>query len=298
MRRLAKLKERFHARRGKARYDVTVKANATLVPSLCYFALTFAISWGTVFIAVGPGGFPGSEDDFADLLAPVVAAMLLGPSIAGVAMTALFGGRVGLRDYFSRLKMWRAPWHLYAYVLLIAPVAVVTVLLALSVTSRTYLPGVATAGDPLMHILIGFMTGAAAGLFEELGWTGFAIPMIRKRFSSFTTGLAVGIVWGAWHLLVVWWGSGPTSCGLSMALYLPAMCFSFLPPYRILMVRVFDRTPSLPLAMLMHAALTASVRMFDPLGISGPAIVTYNLVLGAAFWVVVGFVTVMDRTNS
>ncbi len=263
-----------------------------------YFALTFAISWGTVLVAVGPQGFPGSEADFKAMLVPAVMAMLLGPSIAGVLMTALVGGSSGVRELFSRLTKWRWQGRWYAYALLTAPIVVSGVLFALSATSRVYLPGVMTASDPFMHVLVGLMTGAAAGLFEEIGWTGFVVPAMRKRFSSFATGLTVGVMWGAWHLLVVWWGSSSTSGGLSMWVYLPAMCFSFLPPYRVLMVRLYDRTASLPLCVLMHASLTASVRVFDPLGISGSAIVTYNLVLGAALWAVVGVVALRSRQGS
>jgi len=58
----------------------------------------------------------------------------------------------------------------------------------------------------------------------------------------------------------------------------------------VLMVWVYDRTANLPLAMCMHASLTASVRIFDPVPISGWSIVLYNLVLGAVLWVVVAAV--------
>jgi membrane protease YdiL (CAAX protease family) len=257
-----------------------------------YFALTFAISWGTVLAAVGTGGFPGSEADFSRLIAPVVAAMLLGPSIAGIALTLFVGGRPGWSQYLTRFKSSIPARSLFWA--LLAPVTVVAVLLLLSISSPVFTPGVATASNPVAHVLLGIVTGISAGVFEELGWTGFAVPALRKRFSSFTTGLFVGLFWGAWHLLVVWWGSTATSGGLSMAIYLPAMCFSFLPPYRILMVRLHDQTKSLPFAMLLHGILTASVRIFDPIGIFGPAIIEYNLALGAALWVIVGVLELKD----
>jgi hypothetical protein len=79
-----------------------------------------------------------------------------------------------------------------------------------------------------------------------------------------------------------------------MAVYLPAMTLAFLPPYRILMVWVYDRTGSLLIAMLMHSSLTASVRIFDPVPISGWPIVVYNLVLGATLWIVVVAVFVVN----
>jgi hypothetical protein len=53
------------------------------------------------------------------------------------------------------------------------------------------------------------------------------------------------------------------------------------------MTWVYERTGSVLIGMLMHAALTASVRIFDPLAISGAPILVYNLALGAVLWIVV-----------
>jgi hypothetical protein len=52
------------------------------------------------------------------------------------------------------------------------------------------------------------------------------------------------------------------------------------------MVWVYDRTGSLLLAMLMHASLTASLLIFSP-QTTGPALVTFNLALAAALWLVI-----------
>jgi membrane protease YdiL (CAAX protease family) len=255
-----------------------------------YFALTFAISWGGVLAVVGFDGFPGTSEDFRNLLPMVVIAMMAGPSVAGIAATALFLGKTGLRDVWLRLLKGRVGARWYAIALLTGPLIVCGVLMALSLTSPVFRPGIITVRDPATHLVLGLVTGLVAGLFEELGWTGFAIPRLRLRHGVFVTGLIVGILWGAWHLLVTWWGSTDTIGSLSMAVYLPAMTLSFLIPYRILMVWVYDRTGSLFVAMLMHASLTASVRTFDPVPISGAPIVYYNILLGAALW---GVVTVV-----
>jgi membrane protease YdiL (CAAX protease family) len=270
--------------------DAPVKASRTGAPT--YFALTFAISWAGVVAVVGFDGFPGTADDFRVLLPRVVIAMLAGPSVAGVAATALFLGKTGLHDFWLRLRKGRVGARWYAIALLTGPLSVSGVLLMLSLTSPVFRPGIVTVSDPTTHLLVGLVTGLAAGFFEELGWTGFAIPRLRLRHGIFVTGLIVGLGWGAWHLLVVWWGSTDTSGSLSMTVYLPAMTLSFLPPYRVLMVWVYDRTGSLLIAMLMHASLTASVRILDPVPISGVPIAVYNLVLGAALWGVVAAVAV------
>lgn len=259
---------------------------------LTYFVLTFAISWAGVLAVVGFDGFPGTAEDFRVLLPIVVIAMLAGPSVAGVAATALFLGKTGLHDVWLRLLKGRVGARWYAIALLTGPLMVSGVLMVLSLTSPVFRPGIITVSDPATHIVLGLVTGLVAGLFEELGWTGFAIPRLRLRHGILVTGLIVGLVWGAWHLLVTWWGSTDTSGSLSMTVYLPAMTLSFLVPFRVLMVWVYDRTGSLLVAMLMHASLTASVRIFDPVPISGAPIVIYNLVLGAALWGVVAAVAV------
>jgi membrane protease YdiL (CAAX protease family) len=262
---------------------------------LTYLALAFAISWGGVVLVVGVDGFPGTTDQFQRLLPYVVAAMLAGPSVAGVLSAGVSNSGAGLRELLSRLLTWRVGARWYAIALLTAPLIVAGVLLVLSSRSPVFRPGIVTTGDPATHLLLGIVIGLAAGLFEELGWTGFAIPRLRLRYGIFATGLIVGLVWGAWHLLVAWWGSRATSGSLSMGVYLPAMTLSFLPPYRILMVWVYDRTGSLLVAMLMHASLTASVRIFDPLDNSGEPIVAYNLILGSALWIAVAAVAVANR---
>ena len=137
--------------------------------------------------------------------------------------------------------------------------------------------------------------GLGAGFFEELGWTGFAVPGLRLRHGVLSTGLIVGLLWGAWHFLVTLWGSGSSSGALSLVLFLFVALFSFLPPYRLLMVWVYDRTGSLLVSMLMHASLTASVLVLGPLAITGVPLLAYDLVLAAALWIIVAALPVTNR---
>jgi membrane protease YdiL (CAAX protease family) len=256
-------------------------------PVFTYVALAFAISWGGVALAVGPGGFPGTVEEFEARLLAVVLAMLAGPSVAGVTAIALADRRSGLRDLWARVLTVRVGLRWYLAAILIAPLSVSATLFALSVASPEFRPGILSAAAVASHVAIGLVTGLAAGLFEELCWTGIAVPKVRRRHGILATGCLVGLVWGAWHLLVTWWGSTSSAGGVSMAIYLPVMTLSFLPPYRVLMVWVYDRTRSVGVAMLMHASLTASVRVFDPIEISGVPILIYNLALAAVLWLVV-----------
>ena len=261
-----------------------------------YFALAFAISWGGVLLVIGGlGGIPGSAAQTDPLFPFVYLAMLAGPSVAGLLLTGLVYGRVGLRDFLSKMLRWKVGARWYAVALLTAPLLVTATLFALSIGSPVFLPGILTTSDKASLLLFGFAVGLGAGFFEELGWTGFAVPGLRLRHGVLGTGLIVGLLWGAWHFLVTLWGSGSSSGALSLVLFLFVALFSFLPPYRLLMVWVYDRTESLLVAMLMHASLTASVLILGPLAISGVPLLTYDLVLAAALWIVVAALAVTNR---
>ncbi len=263
-----------------------------------YFALTFAISWGAVLVVIGgPGGLRGTTAQSDPLFPFVYLAMLAGPSVAGILLTGLVDGRAGLRELMGQLLEWHLDARWYAVALLTAPLLMTATLLTLSLASPTFLPGILTSPDRASFLLFGIAVGLGAGCFEELGWTGFAVPRLRGRYGVLTTGLIAGGLWGAWHLLVVVWGIGSSAGTLPLALFVPLDLFSFLPAYRVLMVWLYDRTGSLLVAMLMHASLTASMLILGPLAISGGTLLTYELVFAAALWVVVAAVAVTGRLH-
>jgi len=276
----------------------TIKAFIRRHALPAYFALTFAISWGAVLVVIGgPGGLRGTTAQSDPLFPFVYLAMLAGPSAAGILLTSLVDGRAGLRELMGRLLEWRVDARWWAVALLTAPLLITATLLTLSLASPTFLPGILTSPGKASLLLFGIAVGLGAGCFEELGWTGFAVPGLRRRYGVLTTGLIAGGLWGAWHFLVVVWGIGSSAGTLPLALFVPLDLFSFLPAYRVLMVWLYDRTASLLVAMLMHASLTASMLILGPLAISGGTLLTYELVFTAALWTVVAAVAVTGRLH-
>ncbi len=263
------------------------------VPS--YFTLAFAISWGGLLLAIGgPGAVFRIDERFEMLLPLMILTLLAGPSISGVLLTGIFYGKTGLRDFLSRLLRWRVGARWYAVALLTAPLLFLAILLPLSQSSSVFLPGLFTAGDKASHLIMGLATGLAAGFFEELGWTGFAIPRLRQRYSVLATGLIMGLLWAVWHLLPGFWigfASGSINGVLPLASYILDP-FLFLMAFRVLIVWVYDRTGSLLIGMLMHLSLTASSRILIPLGVVGGTLLTFDLIWAAVTWLIVAVVAV------
>jgi membrane protease YdiL (CAAX protease family) len=57
---------------------------------------------------------------------------------------------------------------------------------------------VSPAYTPSFFVL-GIAFGLPAGLFEEIGWMGFAFPRMRWPNSAFGRAVWLGVVWSAWH---------------------------------------------------------------------------------------------------
>lgn len=249
-------------------------------PLIIYFILAFAISWGAIFVSVGPDGFPVTEEQ----LPVLIIAMLFGPSLAGIISAGLTSGKQGIRGLFSSLLRWRVNLRWYAIALMTAPLSTLVVLLVLSLFSSNFPTAFSTSEDRISLVIMWIVSGLFVGFFEELGWTGFAVPRMRNKYGILTTGLIVGLLWGAWHFLVNL--EADTFSGALPLALLIARLFTWLPAYRILMVWVYDRTESQFIVTLMHVSLVATTGILDPV-IEGPNLLIFLLAKAAVFWIFV-----------
>ena len=248
-------------------------------PLVAYSALTFSISWGGIFVVLAATGFD------LTVLRPldtglIFICMLLGPSIAGLAMTAVRDGRAGLRALRSPLLRWRVGHCWHALVLLTMPVLMLSVLWPLSLFAEP-------AFAPRFHWPL-FAIGLVAGTFEEVGWTGFATPRLLQRWRPLAAGLALGLVWALWDVLV----DIRQNLGAMGAAWVPwlvqfsVLCIAALTACRVLMTWMFAHTGSLLLAVLMHAICTGWLLALFPTTSLKQGLV-WQATLAAALWLVV-----------
>jgi membrane protease YdiL (CAAX protease family) len=261
-------------------------------PVAGYFALAYAVSWSGVLLVAGPGGVPGDAEQVAALLPLVALAMLAGPAAAGLLLTALLDGREGLRALGARLVRWRVGAGWYAAALLTAPTLLLAALAPLALASPAFLPAAATAADRAGVVAFALAAGLGAGLFEELGWTGFATPRVLRRHGVLAAGLLVGVPWWAWHALADYWGGAGYG-----GWYLPHLLLwgAALPAYRVLMTRAYARTGSLLLAVLMHAAFTGGQALLGPAWTTAGAAVLWYGAFALALWAAVAALALADH---
>lgn len=258
-----------------------------------YFVMAFVFSWGVILILAGPGNIPISAETTKVPMPLLYITMLLGPSVAGILLTALVDGKAGMSRLKSRLLKFRAGIRWYAAALLVAPLLASLILFVLSLISSNFYIAVFKFADPTSLLMNGIISGIMVGIFEELGWSGFVIPRLRQRYNSLGTGLLVGILWGAWHF-ILFWETGSFS-GMLPFFILLGRLFAWLPPYRILMVWLYNHTESLPVVILSHASLVFTVTALVPMSLTGTALLTWILIWSAVLWIVVALVSILKK---
>jgi len=120
-------------------------------------------------------------------------------SLAAIVLAALEGRKGGVRELLGRLLIWRAGIRWWAFVLLFEVLPSVAALYLFSLFGG---PAVDWSGlKPLPSVVpMIIMLTILAGLGEELGWRGFALPRLQARYNALVSSIIVGVAWGIWHI--------------------------------------------------------------------------------------------------
>jgi membrane protease YdiL (CAAX protease family) len=250
-------------------------------PVSSYFALTFAVSWTGALLVAAPHLLRGEPLPKLTgiLMFPV---MLLGPSVVGIVLTRLVDGPAGLRGLLSRMFRFRFPLRWYA-ALLIPPLLVLTILLCL----KTFVSPVYTPN----RFLVGLAFGIPAGLFEEIGWMGFAFPKLRQKLPALGAAVLLGLFWGLWHLPVIDYLGTATPHGAYWWPFFLAFAAA-MTAIRVLIAWLYSNTKSVLVCQLMHVCSTGSLVIFSPPRVNAAQEAFWYATYAVALWLVVGLLAV------
>ena len=199
-------------------------------PFLCFYVLAFVL--GAAFISIrslDPGAMAAVYKDMKTapwhpniitvfpkvIERPVLISGYLfpfAPTLAAIIIAALAWRGEGLRRLFDRFRPWRegVTWRqgLLVYAMIFAVyMACVTFLLIVLI-----LKGPDSGLDLMLQrygttplAIFGLMLLAPflgpGGLLEELGWRGFALPLLLEKLKNpLLATVVLGLLWGLWHL--------------------------------------------------------------------------------------------------
>ena len=164
----------------------------TLTP---YLLMTFGLAWGVLALYIflsGPmtaifGQLTGNH--------PLFFLAVHAPAIAACVIILTNAGPRGLLRFLGRTTLWRCPPTWLAFLLVGLP-AVFYAGAAINGSLATDPFPLAAAASPLLALFL----AAIKGPVEEIGWRGFALPLLQRRLAPFWAAMILGAVWGFWHV--------------------------------------------------------------------------------------------------
>jgi uncharacterized protein len=165
-------------------------------PFISYCILAFGISWAGWSVLI----FTNTAPDFFN---PWKLLAAFGPSLAGLLILGMHSGKEGLRQVWKQLIQVRVGWVWYLISLAGPPL-----LMLVSLWIHMLLGGTGLAfNDPaeLYRVIPVFLLVLFFSVLgEEIGWRGFALPWLQKRFNALGSSLILGLIWFLWHLPLFW----------------------------------------------------------------------------------------------
>ena len=166
-------------------------------PVRVYFRLAFALTWGIGGIGLLVGVWlPGSQP--LSTSSPLYYLAGYSVSLTGIALTAWYAGRCGLRRLGQRLIPWRSPAWWYLIV-----VMAYTAITGLAWQTAMFFGSTSctVANWPLFFSgLLPSLARDPGPIGEEFGWRGFALPRLLERYSPLKSSLILGLIHAIWHL--------------------------------------------------------------------------------------------------
>jgi len=180
----------------------------------------------------------------------------LSAGLAGIALAAVDGRKGGVRELLGRFLVWRVGVQWWAFALLGTIIPSVAALYLFNLFGG---PAVDWSGlKPLYSVVptIIILT-ILAGIGEEFGWRGFALPRLQARHSALVSSLIIGLIWGTWHIpLFLTQGTVQSKWLAEAGLIVPVLGYTlFCMAWAIQYTWVFNNTKgSVLLAAVIHGA--------------------------------------------
>jgi membrane protease YdiL (CAAX protease family) len=162
-------------------------------PLISFFMLTYLLTWASL-----------------PLVGSLIGQLVYGPTLAAIIVLAFSEGKAGLKALFRQATRWRVGWRWY----LIAPAIVIA--FNFGAVGLNLLLGAELSPSPELFSASYYLTGVIfvlllGGLWEEPGWTGYALPRLYDGRSLLLASLMLAVFRTLWHLPLMLGGEIPWS---------------------------------------------------------------------------------------
>ena len=226
-----------------------------------FFAATYALSWLLWLPAIV------AQDEQPNLALIALGAFV--PSMMGIVFIYLTQASEGRRDFWRRvIDLRRIGWRWGAVIVLIFPLAYTVSGLAFTLLGGDLPPLkdiLEQLANPALVAELIVANLVISGFSEELGWRGFALDPLQRKWSALTASLVLGLLHALWHTpLFLIPGLSQGEMGLFSADYF--LFLLMVPLGAVVMTWVYNNTQrSILSAVLLHFFQNSSLNLVSGL---------------------------------
>lgn len=160
-----------------------------------FFGAAYALAWLAfavpILAARGVITLPAPEAVFLTIAT-------LGICLAGVGMAGLESGAAGVRALLAQILRWRVhpAWYVAA---VLGPALFPLGAFLLAIPMGGAMPPTSSLqvwlSIPLLLVAL-----FVPAVLEEVGWRGYALPRLQRRFGALAASVVLGVIWAGVHL--------------------------------------------------------------------------------------------------
>lgn len=173
-----------------------------------YFLVTFLWTWLILIacaILVRIGVVPES------LALPFILLSAFGPAAGTFYSLRTIEGKGAIKKYLKSFLSWKFGWKVWISIFLVLGIASFMAWIAPELFGIARLELFMPVYFFLPYLIICILFGGGQ---EEIGWRGYILPYLEKKFGLIFGSLILGIIWAIWHI-PLWFIPGSTQTYMS-----------------------------------------------------------------------------------
>ena len=256
-----------------------------------FFVVTFLwswVCWAVASLLGGTGVISENNLNFAALNFSLVVIGAFGPAVGAFVSLRTINGKGSIKKHLKLFLSLNFGWKVWLAIFLALGFSsfIAWIIPELFGEDRlpSHMPSIYIF--PLYILLMVFLGGGQ----EEVGWRGYILPLLEKKYGLIIGSLILGIIWAIWHI-PLWFVPGTTQAYMNFFVFtLMAIGYSYFFSW------VIKASGNRPLSgLVVHGTANAFMPFF-------PVLILANDVTQIRFWIyaililIIGVIVVVLRT--
>lgn len=179
------------------------------------------------------------------------------PTISAILSSAIIGGWLAVKTLIKKYILWRIEVVWYIAAILFFPLVYSLSVFAYRISNGSI--GLINYGALSIIPVLVFISIFLGPLGEELGWRGFVLPYLERKYGFIKGSIVIGVIWTFWHAPLFWAKSGTAISGQPVTFQSVAVYLFFITGSSFIFTWLYINTNgSVLIAILLHLSMNTS----------------------------------------